>query len=365
MGRPPKRKRALGPYRHIHRWRAITIDPSEGAGAAGTRTYYFDARDEAELFVDEYNRGAAFQLLTVAEALEKYETEQLVNRRNKLRSWLETRRRIERLIGDVTMVINAITPRRAREMYAALVATGVSDDTHRGCLTHAKTFTAWARKAGITDQDPFRDVEPVGKKRAGKPKLRRDEARQLAEGAFRLLATCTDRVRWERYLLALTALYMGPRAGEIVARQVRDIDDDCSLYVIPDSKTQAGVRTEEIPDELRPWYRLLVKDRPRDAPLFPGRYYKRGRHHAYAYVTRECVAPLCAELGLPRVTAHGLRGTFADLATEAGAASRAVSESLGHAGQGVTARHYVGRQAAGRGKARRALKVLQGGKEDE
>jgi hypothetical protein len=45
---------------------------------------------------------------------------------------------------------------------------------------------------------------------------------------------------YERYLMAVTALYLGPRASEITKRQVRDIDDDCTLYVIPPARRRAA-----------------------------------------------------------------------------------------------------------------------------
>jgi integrase len=71
------------------------------------------------------------------------------------------------------------------------------------------------------------------------------------------------------------------------------------------------------------------------------------------------VKPMCQALGLPIVTAHGLRGTFADLAVEKGTASLAVARSLGHASFGVTARHYAGAQALSDAKARKAQAALQ------
>jgi integrase len=103
----------------------------------------------------------------------------------------------------------------------------------------------------------------------------------------------------------------------------------------------------------------LIEGRHREAPLFPGRYHRRGRYHNHHYVTRYCVAPLCEALGLPRVTAHGLRGTFTDLAIEEGMASLAVAPSLGHASFGVTAAHYASVQALSDGKSRKAHAALR------
>lgn len=352
MSRPRGKARALGPYRHRNGFQVIEV------ASDGSREYRpFTDEDEAREYVKEFNAIVTTVGATLGEALEKYRHEFITIRGNKPASWPETRRRIVALVGGLEVELDTVTARRASEAYAALVGKFAAD-THRGMLTHTKTFFAWAVKARLAEANPFADVMPVGKKRRGKPKLRRDEARAFAAGAFRLLAEAPDRVRFERYLIGLTALYLGARASEITTRQVRDIDDDCSLYVIPDAKTPAGVRRERIPKELRPWFRTLIAGRPGNAPLFAGRCHKRGRTHEQHYVTRYCVVPLCKALGLPRVTAHGLRGTFADLAAEEGVASLAVARSLGHAGEAVTRAHYLGAQALADGVARKAHEVL-------
>ena len=62
------------------------------------------------------------------------------------------------------------------------------------------------------------------------------------------------------------------------------------------------------------------------------------------------------------MTAHGLRGTHATLATQAGASSMLVAQSIGHAGTAVTKRHYIAEGAVEAQRQRRVLKVLSGGK---
>ena len=51
---------------------------------------------------------------------------------------------------------------------------------------------------------------------------------------------------------------MGMRANEIVTRVVRDLNDDGKLLWIPDSKTEAGPRTLQVP-ELRPYLKALAE----------------------------------------------------------------------------------------------------------
>ena len=53
-------------------------------------------------------------------------------------------------------------------------------------------------------------------------------------------------------ILALAYLLLGARAGEVVLRQVRDVDDGGRPLWIPDSKTEAGRRHLEVPDVLVP-----------------------------------------------------------------------------------------------------------------
>jgi integrase len=58
---------------------------------------------------------------------------------------------------------------------------------------------------------------------------------------------------------AMMSLLMGMRAMEIVSRVARDVDDDGRLLWIPDSKTEAGKRTLEVPAVLRPHLLEMAK----------------------------------------------------------------------------------------------------------
>jgi hypothetical protein len=57
---------------------------------------------------------------------------------------------------------------------------------------------------------------------------------------------------------ALVTLVMGLRAGEVVSRIVRDRDDEGRLLWIPDSKTESGKRTLQVPDFLRAYLQTLA-----------------------------------------------------------------------------------------------------------
>ena len=102
-------------------------------------------------------------------------------------------------------------------------------------------------------RNPLEEVEGVGKRKHGKSQLRVDEARRWLVTA---VALADDGEAGA--VAALLALVMGMRANGIVSRVVRDLDDDGKLLWIPDSKTEAGRRTPQVPELLRPF---LMKSR--------------------------------------------------------------------------------------------------------
>jgi integrase len=98
---------------------------------------------------------------------------------------------------------------------------------------------------------------------------------------------------------ALLSLVMGMRANEIVSRVVRDLDDEGKLLWIPDSKTEAGRRTLQVPELLQLRLRGLAEGKAPEAKIFG--------HHWRDWV-RKWVARICEAAGVPKVTAHGMRG---------------------------------------------------------
>jgi len=70
------------------------------------------------------------------------------------------------------------------------------------------------------------------------------------------------------------------------------------------------------------------------------------------------VRRICATAGVPSVPAHGLRGTHARLAVEAGISGDVVAASLGHESFAVTAAHYAGADAVADAAADRVARAL-------
>src|SRR5262249_28009512 len=136
----------------------------------------------------------------------------------------------------------------------------------------------------------------------------------------------------------LLRLLLGLRAGEVLAREARDVDDDARVLWITRGKTKNARRRLEVPDEIQePLRRLVVGKAPQERIFGTNR--KGGvRNKAYLWFK---VRALCDTAGVPRVCSHSLRGLHSTLALEAGATPHLVAAALGHSNFRVTARHYA------------------------
>lgn len=347
--RKRKRQRALGPYPHRGSWHVIEV------AADGSRTRVsHPTREEAVSYRDDFNAASNRGALTVREAIDKYRHHFLVGKGNKLNSWAETERRIVRLVGDPDLELDAVTPRRAAAMYDKLVGE-MSADSHRGCLMHTRTFMKWCVRKGWIDADPFAAVEVQGRKRRGKQKLTRDEARLWMQTAMEW----TGRGEW-RALMASMTLMFGLRASEVLGLRVRDVDDNASLLRVEGTKSAAARRMLKIPDEMRDVLRLHVAVRVAEGGREARLFGEHDRRFVNAWVQEVCKAA-----GVRVVTAHGMRGTHAELATEEGVSPEALVRAMGHETFAVTAGHYVTGQAqavAGQRRINETFGVIDGGK---
>jgi len=77
---------------------------------------------------------------------------------------------------------------------------------------------------------------------------------------------------------------------------------------------------------------------------------------------RKWVQRICKGAGVPKVSAHGMRGLHGTLAVDRGITSHAVASALGHESFKTTAAHYAKREAVAGAQQKRALAVLTGGR---
>jgi integrase len=293
---------------------------------------------------------------TIDEGIDEYEVHQRTVKQNKVRSTVATSCRLRSFFPDCDMALFDLKPARCAEYYKAL-STRVSEttgkpiavDTHRNVLAEAKTFLTWCWKVkGYLASNPLEEVNGVGKRHHGKPQLRIDEARKWIARAKRHADAGEDGA-----VAAMMTLMLGMRASEVVEREVRDVDDGGRLLWIPSAKTLAGRRTLEVPAALQPYLLRLAKGKLPTARLFQGHWRD---------WPRKWVQRICKEVGVPKVTAHSMRGLHSTLALQAGTSSHVVAASLGHESITTTLQSYAAPGSMDAAKQRVTLTVLEGGK---
>jgi integrase len=231
-------------------------------------------------------------VLTVDDVLPRYQG-YLEEKGNKPRSIKGTVGRVRRFFSDGEVLLRSLTTARCREYYKKLCGE-LAVDTHRNALAEAKTFLDWCRRERIILTNPAEPIKGVGRRRKGKPQLRIDEARKWLAKAVELAKQGEAGA-----VAAMCCFLMALRASEVVERQVRDLDDGGRLLWIPDSKTEAGKRTVEVPEVLRPLLLALCDGKGPEERLF-------GQH--WRDWPRKWTQRICKLAEVPVVTAHGMRG---------------------------------------------------------
>jgi integrase len=160
----------------------------------------------------------------------------------------------------------------------------------------------------------------------------------------------------------LALLLMGMRSGELLCRKVRDVDvgadGESVLLWVDAGKTDAARRCIEAPEPVAGLLAALARGRASGEWLWASGASCGHRRLEWAI---DACRRLCTAAGVPVVTPHGLRGTWATLSREAGLATHLVARELGHAGQAVTERHYLAPGADDQARTRAALRVIAGG----
>ncbi len=312
-----------GPYPHKRKWRLLIRNGSQQEARS------FDTEAEAKVALRKLRIQAHRQAgIPVGKAIDAY-AEQLRRNGLKERSIHTTLYRLRRLFGPVLQTpLPMVTPARAKDLYKKLEG---AVDTRRNILNQARTFCRRAKENEWTDTILLADVKGEGKRRCGKQKLTVDESRKF-------LAACLDRAapdanpkRQTEGVASAMALVFGMRASEITNLQVRDLDAGGTIIRITQAKSQAGIRSLQVPEWFRPYLQRLADGKDPSAPLI-------GHHRTWLY---RCVREICQKAGVTVAPPHGLRGTHADLALMAAATPLSVSKALGHESLTTTYRHYA------------------------
>jgi integrase len=355
MGRKPLGERVRGPYEVPGGWR---VDLFSGSGADSARqSTTFASQRAAQAYRDECHRQIDGRIKkTISDAIDDYEVFQRDDLGNKPVSYIETKRRLRSFFGvivddagvlvDEGGTISTLNRAQVQGMYDALRGR-LAVDTHRIMLAQAKTFLRWCVGRRWLQASPLDDVKGTGKRKHGKPQLTADEARAWMDCALGLAPAEPGAVA------ALCTLLMAMRAGEVVARQVRDLDEDGAVLWIRAAKTDAGNRRLEVPSVLRPFLLALAQNRDGAELLF-------GKH--WRDWPREWVQKICRAAEVPVITAHGMRGTHATLASSVGATGEVVARALGHEDVSTTYESYAKAEAVQGAKQKLVLRALKGGR---
>lgn len=344
--------RVLGPYQHGTKWRVILIDP-EGTRDRHDLPTAEEAAAVAEMLRLEFGVVAA-GAKTVNEAIDAYELYMRDEKGNKFASAAVTAIRMRRFFTDPDLALCSIDRHRVEQYYEQLRTQPgkhkrqLAADTHRNMLSEARTFLKWCTKKGWIRSNPAEGVEGVGRRRHGKAQLRIDEARAWMAKAVEYANQGETGA-----VVAMMSLLMGMRAQEITTRLVRDLDDGGRLLWIPETKTEAGRRMLQVPEQLQPYLKQLAEGKERDTLLF-------GSH--WRDWPRKWVQRICRDAQVPKVSAHGMRGLHSTLALEAGVTAHAVAAALGHHSPAVTFQSYAKPEAVQGAKQGRMLRVMNGGK---
>ncbi len=372
MARRKRGARILGPYYQPGRDEWVTAEPQPDGTRKSCR---FKTELEAREYVDEFNKALDSTEHSTTSALEEY-ANHLTAEGNAAESIYCTKVAICSFFPQ-PIPLHLLSEKRVKKLYEDLrtrpserTGAPLAADTHRNRLAETKTFLRWCVAQGYLPRDPSEKVAGTGKRRPrgkslGKSgqELHTREARRFFQTALALGAQGD-----ERAIGALVALLLGMRAKEIVNRKVRDLDEDelpGDLLWIPCSKTPAGRRTLEVPEELRVLLVPLTEGKSGDRWLFESKPKKKGappQRHWRDWV-RKSVWYVCDAARVPRVTAHAMRGLLASLTNERGELGHAIAAMLGHADDGETAQHSYARPgASAAGTRKRGLVVLKGGR---
>jgi len=316
----------------------------------------FASREEAEaakLALSERARGLSER--TIGETLDDYR-EYRIKVRGVLPKTAEDHCRHLRMLLPAELPLASLTADKARRLYLeyterpnAYTGKPISVATHQWVLLIGKCWGRWLVKSGVSTMNPFEAVEPIGKAKAGKVQLTRDEAQRLS-----LVAVEKARAGDEAAIGVLLMLHLGLRQGEVGARVARDVDTDGKVLIIPFGKTLTSRRRLKVPDWLQPYVLSLSLGKAPSDLLFPSENHtERSRQYWWKKVHE-----LCRAAAVPVVCPHSLRGLHATLAIEEGASGEAVARALGHTSFEMTAKHYASGDSVANARLARAAETL-------
>lgn len=332
------------------KWRVRVVDRETRRSVTHSYETEAEARAAAPKLQRQYTRPVG---KPVHEAIRDYRA-RLEAKGNKPRSIETTLGRLQDVFQGVEEVVTGeLTPEMVAGAFDRYATTPgrksgkvPSVATRANTLNEARTFCRWLAEQDWTKAELLEGVKVEGRRKRRKPQLDRvEDARRFKAKALEL-ATQGD----QGATAALATLLLGLRASEVANTTVGDLDDGCRVWIVREAKTEAGDRRVMIPEDLRGLVSKLAAGKPLTAKLFGD---QANRHWVLRSVQR-----VCREAGVPVISAHGMRGTHASLAVQAGVSGLAVAASLGHESFTVTERHYATPSSVATGRIQSVIEAL-------
>jgi integrase len=361
-------RRIDGPYQNGPKWRLRIVLLS------GERRYHpeqYEMKGQADRAKKALLAGAQRESGPVTkDVIEEYRAFLAETAKNQPASIQTTIARLKGfLAGAMETPLSAISAKRAKELQVlhdirpsrqGAPGASIARETRRGTLGEVKTFMRWAAERGYASLAAFEELKLDAtrgrkeKRRRGKPKLRDHERiRWWAKALER--AGAGD----EAALAAMMCLDGNLRAGEVLHRQVRDVEGGGKRLVIDWGKTEDSDRTASFGDEVAALLAAHIKGRPGEEALIRSVGAHGPRKDRQGWLRKQCVR-ICSLAGVPRVTLHGLRGTGAER-TLMRMVMALVQPTLGHRpGTSVTKDHYLGADAVAEAERLLARATLAG-----
>lgn len=346
MGRQAGPDRVLGPYQCRGGWRIVIV-------RAGTKTFSEVIGSEAEALEHKRETEQSIQrenseaLRVAVDAFKVYMKE----KGDKPSSIYNLERRFALLFGaaldGAARISEAQAAKLVKDMDGKTKENGkpYATATKVNALCMARVFGEWMVKNRRWKSNPFTGLKVLGRANRGKVQLRIDEARRWLS-VVEAAAAAGD----VGAVPAMLCFPLGMRAGEVVARTVRDVDDGGRVIWIDYGKTVNARRRLVVPERTRPHLLRVVEGRAPEELLFPGL----SRYALLRHVRR-----FCRLSGVTRVCSHSMRGLLATLSIESGAALAAVADGLGHGSPSITLAHYAQPGAQQAGQVARGLAVIE------
>jgi integrase len=256
--------------------------------------------------------------------------------------------------------LHELTPLIIQHFYADLLRYGARGRQPLAPASVRRTHLilhaafAWAERTDLLTPNPVSKVRPPRAEQRVRETLTLEEA-------HRVLAAL--RGHWLEPFVWL-ALTTGLRGGELLRLKWADVDLVHGSLTVRKSKSPAGQRVVVLPPEVVALLSELAARRAGDTMQRAESHIivsSRGVSYANLGNIRAVWYRLLAAHGLPRVTLHGLRHTWATLHRHLGTSLQTVSEMAGHHSIAVTADVYTRANPQQQRAAAEALGRLLGG----